>query len=117
MDSSPIALFRLNRMVKSIMPSASVYMCKNADDVIPIAQEYGCDVLITEIDFGRVKGEGIELAQKVKDILPFTNVIFVTGAQDRDYAAQIVKLKYSGYLTKPFSIKELEKEMYGLRYR
>ena len=98
------------------MPEASVYTCQSAKNALEIVEKKGCDVLITEIDFGGQKEEGIQLAHKVKDINPNVNIIFATASSARDYAQQIVKLKYSGYLTKPFSNEELAIELGNLRY-
>lgn len=116
-DPSPISLLRLERIIKKHMPASTVLLCKNAEDVIQRTREMGCDVLITEIDFERRKGEGIELAERVKGMNPSVNVIFETAAPVWDYAALIMKMKYSGYLTKPFGNEELQRELQELRYQ
>ena len=115
-DPSPISLIRLEQSIRKILPSSSVRLCKQSECAIREAKKRGCDVLITEIDFGRRKGEGIELANKILDLFPFANVIFATAAPDRDYAPLIMRMKYSGYLTKPFEIEDLEKEFNNLRH-
>lgn len=115
-DPSPISLFRLEQSIRKIMPASSVHLCKESECAMREAKKRGCDVLITEIDFGRKKGEGIELANRILDLFPFANVIFATAAPDRDYAPLIMRMKYSGYLTKPFAIEDLEKEFNNLRH-
>ena len=115
-DPSPISLFRMEQSIRKILPACSVHLCKKSETAMQAAKESGCDVLITEIDFGRKKGEGIELASRILDLFPFANVIFATSAPVRDYAPLIMRIKYSGYLTKPFSIEELEKEFKNLRH-
>lgn len=115
-DTNWFVLHGLKKKVQKIMPEATVYTCQNAKNALEIAEKQGCDVLITEIDFGGQKEEGIQLAHKVKDINPNVNIIFATASSARDYAQQIVKLKYSGYLTKPFSNEELAIELGNLRY-
>lgn len=115
-DPSPISLIRLEQSIRKILPSSSVHLCKKSESAVREAQKSGCDVLITEIDFGGKKGEGIELANKIIDLFPFANVIFATAAPDRDYAPLIMRMKYSGYLTKPFDIEDLEKEFKNLRH-
>lgn len=115
-DPSPISLCRLERSIRKIMPTSSVHLCKKTESALQEASKRGCDVLITEIDFGRKKGEGIELANSIIDLFPFANVIFATAAPDRDYASLIMRIKYSGYLTKPFGVEELEKEFNNLRH-
>ena len=115
-DTNWIVLFGLKNKVKKILPEADVYTCRNSTDALSIAREHGCDVLITEIDFGREKEEGIRLAQEMKELNPHVNIIFATASSAKDYAQQIVKLHYSGYLTKPFSNEELVGELVNLRY-
>lgn len=116
-DPSPISLFGLNIKVKRILPNSKIYLCNKADSAIQIARNEGCDVLITEIDFGRGKGEGIRLAETIADIVPEVNIIFVTASSYQEYAALVMKMKYSGYLTKPYKNDELKRELTELRYK
>lgn len=116
-DPSPISLLGLNRRVSRILPESEVYLCKNTETAIRYAKKRGCDVLITEIDFGRNKGEGIQLVNRITAIEPNVNVIFLTSAPYMEYAALIMKMKYSGYLTKPYMDVELERELTNLRFR
>ena len=116
-DPSPVSLFKLERSIRKIKPTSSVHVCKKTDCAISEAKKRGCDVLITEIDVGGKKGEGIELASRILDLFPFANIIFATSEPVRDYAPLIMRIKYSGYLTKPFAIDELEREFNYLRHR
>lgn len=116
-DPSPISLFGLNIKVKRILPKSRIYLCNKTDSAIQIARNEGCDVLITEIDFGRGKGEGIRLAETIADIVPEVNIIFLTASSYQEYATLVMKMKYSGYLTKPYSNDELKRELTELRYR
>lgn len=115
-DHSPIALFALNGKVKKIIPEASIVSCRTPEDAILTAKQKKCDVLITEIDFGRRKEEGISLAEEIKRFNPFVNIIFIASGLSREYAMRLMKLRYSGYLTKPFSVNELKEELNNLRY-
>ena len=116
-DSNWIALYSLKKRVRKILPDARVCTCKKADEAIMMARRRDIDVLITEIDFGAEKEEGIRLAQEIKEIHPQVNIIFVAAGSARDYAQQLVRLRYSGYLTKPFGTEELREEFSNLRYR
>ena len=115
-DTNLIALYSLKGKVKKIMPEATVLICRKTSEAILLARKRGCDVLISEIDFGGSKEEGIRIAEEIKEFNPQVNIIFVTAGSARDYAQQLVKLKYSGYLTKPFDIEELREELGNLRY-
>lgn len=116
-DTNVIALFGLKRKVNRIIPEARVFTCERTDEALKKAKEKGCDVLITEIDLGREKGEGILLAEAVKELNPHVNIIFMTAGFARDYAQRLVKVRYSGFLTKPFSVEELKDELDNLRYQ
>lgn len=116
-DPSPVSLLVLKKDVKKLLPDADVHICKSSDSAIRLAEKYGCDVLITEIDFGRDKGEGIRLVEEIGKILPNVNIIFATAAPYNEYAALIIKIKFSGYLTKPYLAEDLKKELQELRFQ
>ena len=115
-DPSPISLLALRKEVKKILPDSDVYICRNSDSAIRLAEKYGCDVLITEIDFGRDKGEGINLVKEIGKLRPNVNIIFATTASYNEYAALIIPIKFSGYLTKPYLAEDLNKELQELRF-
>lgn len=116
-DTNIIVLFGLKKKIHRIIPQARVFTCGSAEEALKKAREDGCDVLITEIDLGRDKEEGILLAEAVKELNPHVNIIFMTAGFVRDYAQRLVKLRYSGFLTKPFKIEELKDELNNLRYQ
>ena len=115
-DINWIALYSLKKKVRKILPDASIITCKKAEEALITAKRQTIDVLITEIDFGCEKEEGILLAQEIKALNPHVNIIFVTAGSFRDYAQRLVKLRYSGFLTKPFGMEELREELSNLRY-
>ena len=115
-DPSPISLLVLRKEVKKILPDSDVYICRNSDSAIRLAEKYGYDVLITEIDFGRDKGEGINLVKEIGKLRPNVNIIFATTASYNEYAALIIPIKFSGYLTKPYLAEDLNKELQELRF-
>ena len=116
-DPSPISLLVMRNDVKRLLPDSDVHICRSADSVIRLAEKYGCDVLITEIDFGRDKGEGLKLAEEIRKLMPNVNIIFATTAPYSEYAALIIQTKFSGYLTKPYNAEDLRKELQELRFQ
>ena len=115
-DPSPILLLVLRKKVKKLLPDSDVHVCSDSGAAIRLAEKYGCDVLITEIDFGRDKGEGILLAEKIKELYPRVNIIFATAAPERELSSRILKTRYSGFLNKPYTTEELRTELEDLRY-
>ena len=79
-------------------------------------QEEGCDVLLSEIDFGGYKWEGLEFAKKMKSINPKVNIIFVTAFSEWDFAREVIQMRVSGFVTKPYEEERLANEFANLRY-
>ena len=115
-ESNPIILCNLRKRVSGILPEADVLAFRTSRQAKKAAQEKGCHILITEIDFGFGKSEGIILAREIQELNPQVNIIFATAGSVREYAAQMLKMKISGFLIKPFSKEELKEELENLRY-
>jgi len=58
------------------------------------------ELLITDIRMPEM--DGIELAEKVRDMLPELPIIFLTAYNEFEYAKKGIKLGISDFLTKPF---------------
>ena len=115
-EDSLLALCVLQQKTQQIAPGASVFACLNVNEVAETARKYGRDVLLTGIDVGKNETGGIELARQIKEINPRVNIIFITVFPERDYAKDVLQLRVSGYVRKPFSSEELKKEFDNLRY-
>ena len=72
--------------------------------------------LMTEMDFGRRRTEGLDLAQEIKGINPRVNIIFVTGCSERDCPKALIQLRISGFISKPYESSNFEEEFANLRY-
>ena len=57
---------------------------------------------------------GVELAKKLKEIGPKTNIIFVTGFSE--YKGDAMDMKASGYIMKPVTAEEVKSELDDLRF-
>ena len=115
-DPSPWGLLELKNEVRRIAPGAVVHGCRSSDKAVALARDEGCDVLLTEIDFGGPRWEGLTLAERVKGINPAVNIIFVTAFSERDYAKELIQLRVSGFVRKPYEGKDLAREFSNLLY-
>lgn len=106
----------MKREVKRIVPDARVTACRSPGKAKELAGTEGCDVLLTGIDMGGGKTEGIRLAQKIKEINPRVNIIFVTICGEWEHAEAIFRLRASGYVRKPYEPSQLAEEFANLRY-
>lgn len=110
------ALRHMRREIPKIVPEADVRYCRDPGKALALAETEGCDVLLTGIDMGAGQAEGIRLAQKIKAIHPRVNIIFVTVCEEWENARELVRLRPSGYVRKPYEPQQLAAEFQNLLY-
>ena len=115
-DRSLLGLMDLKHKVKAVRPNAVVYGCREPDKALSIAKSEGCDVLLTEIDLGGSQREGLDFALRMQAIHPAVNIIFVTTFEESDFARDVIQMRVSGFVRKPFKQQQLEEEFAKLRY-
>ena len=113
-DDHPILLNGLKTSVQRMYPDADIYDFTKVNEALACAQEHGCDVLLCEIEM--YSQNGMRLAEKIKKINPRVNIIFVIVCGEREHAREVLKLKPSGYLTKPATQEQIMQELRELRY-
>ena len=113
-DNTPIMLQSLKENADKAYTYADVQTFLTAEPALNYAEKFGCDVLLCEINPPRL--EGLFLAEKVKNINPRVNIIFVTVCSESEHAKTVMKLKPSGYLTKEATGTQILEELRNLRY-
>ena len=113
-DDHPVMLKGLLKSIPQLLPDAVVEAFANAEDAMSFAREKGCDVLISEIELAGV--DGLALAQRMKDLNPRVNIIFLTVCDEKEHAKEVMQIKPSGYLVKPAQREQLAFELNHLRY-
>jgi DNA-binding NarL/FixJ family response regulator len=113
-DNTPIMLQSLQENATRAFPRANVQTFLGADAAWECAENRGCDVLLCEINPPRL--DGIFLAEKIKNLNPRVNIIFVTVCSENEYAREVMRLRPSGYLTKEATNIQLLYELQNLRY-
>ena len=113
-DNTPIMLQSLKEDAKRAYPDANVQTFLSAKPALDYVEKFGCDVLLCEINPPRL--EGLFLAEKVKEINPKVNIIFVTVCSENEHAKAVMQLKPSGYLTKEATNAQILEELRNLRY-
>jgi DNA-binding LytR/AlgR family response regulator len=109
-------LRRITRELQKIAPDAHVIGCRKPKDAPAIAASEGCDVLLSGIDLGKDKYEGLDLAKALQKINPRVNIIFITGYAESEVAAEVVQMRISGFVRKPYRQEQLAEEFAHLRY-
>lgn len=115
-DRSPWGLLDLKRKVRAINPDAVIHGCRDPETALSLAKSEGCDILLTEIDMGGSKREGLDLALQMQTINPMVNIIFVTTFEEWEYAREVIQMRISGFVRKPYKPQQLAEEFAHLRY-
>lgn len=110
-DDEQLALESLVETIEEAAPYAKVYSFKKASEVLKFAESTLCEIAFLDIEMRGMTG--IELAKALKDINPYINIIFVTGYSE--FMKDAFSLHASGYVLKPPTKEQIEKELQELR--
>lgn len=113
-DDHSVILNGLEQDVRAAVPQADIHSFTNGSDALAFAQEHGCDVLFCEIEL--YKHGGLRLAEQIRAMYPRANIIFVTVCSEKEHAKEVLRLRPSGYLTKPATREQIAEELQNLRY-
>lgn len=110
-DDEQFALDHLKGLLEEFRPNCEIHCFSSPISALKYMKKTPADVALLDVEMYEMSG--IELAKKLKDIYANVNIIFVTGYSD--YALDAFSIHASGYLLKPTSGKQLERELNNLR--
>jgi len=85
----------------------------NGLDALQLVEKYEPDLLLTDIRMPFISG--VELARQVREIRPATNIAFLSGYDDFEYAKQAIQYNIISYMLKPLTIDGLAQELRSIR--
>lgn len=84
----------------------SVECAGDGEEALALAAKLQPDIMLCDIKMPDMNG--IELANRIKDILPVCKVIFLSAYSDKEYLKSAIHLRAFNYLEKPVSREELK---------
>ena len=87
----------------------------NGLDALQMVEQYEPDLLLTDIRMPFISG--IELARQVREVRPATNIAFLSGFDDFEYAKQAIQYNIISYMLKPLTIEGLGKELQAIHQK
>ena len=87
----------------------------NGLDALQLVEKHEPDLLITDIRMPFISG--IELARQVREVRPATNIAFLSGYDDFEYAKQAIQYNIISYMLKPLTMEGLSKELRVIRQK
>lgn len=109
-DNEKGALTLLADVIERVIPEAQTELFDNPSKAVAFAESNVIDIAFLDIHMFGISG--LELAKKIKQFHPKTNIIFVTGFDE--FAKDAVRLHASGYVTKPVTAEKIRAEMENL---
>ena len=77
----------------------------NGLDALQLVEQHEPDLLLTDIRMPFISG--IELARQVREVRPATNIAFLSGYDDFEYAKQAIQYNIISYMLKPLTMEGL----------
>ena len=87
----------------------------NGVDALELCEKLEPDLILTDIRMPMMNG--LELAKRVRELRPATQIVILSGYDDFRYAQTAIQYNIIGYLLKPISAKELTAELSGIKKR
>lgn len=108
-DDEPKMLRLLYRAITEAAPDALVrdFALGSAALTAVVEEHLLPDIVFTDIQMPGP--DGLELAVKLKELVPETRIVFVTGYDD--YAVEAWRLHASGYVMKPVDAERIREEL------
>ena len=113
-DDEFFALSSIGHAVLQVMPDAELRSFSFSEDALKeiTVNGYAPDVAFLDIKMPGISG--LEMAKRIRETSPHTNIIFVTAYSD--YALDAYPLRPSGYLMKPVTAEKIRTELANLRF-
>lgn len=83
-----------------------IYEADDGLNGLYLVKKHKPDIILTDIRMPRVNG--IELAEKVREILDNCSIIFMSGYSDKQYLKAAIKLNAINYIEKPINHNEVK---------
>ena len=110
----------LREAVCAMIPWRELGFCLVADasnglDALQLVEKHEPDLLLTDIRMPFISG--IELARQVREICPATNIAFLSGYDNFEYAKQAIRYNIISYMLKPLTMEGLAAELKIIRQK
>lgn len=109
-DNERWALAQLADSIKEVVPDAHVSSFNKPLNALEYAQ--GADIDVAFLDIRMPALDGLGLAERLKELNPQVNIIFVTGYGE--YIVEAMKLHASGFVDKPVTPYAVQEQMENL---
>ena len=112
-DDEPWILKDVHRTAMKVFgPGTEFFLAENSDRALALLEEHTVQIALLDIEMPSIGG--LELAKRIREKSPCTNVIFVTGHEK--YALEAFGAYASDFLVKPVNEMSLRRAYENLRF-
>ena len=111
-DDETILLSGIIPIISEVIPQATITGFSRPSEALEYSGKNDVSIAFLDIELGKVSG--FDLCEKLLEINPRTNIVFLTSYQD--YAMEAWKTRASGFIVKPLSRKDVEEQLLKLRF-
>ncbi len=111
-DDEKLILENLVDCIKEAAPDDTISSFQRPSEALGFAKENTIDVAFLDIQMRGMNG--LDLGRELKQLQPNVNIIFCTGFSDYIFEA-VSQVRCSGYLLKPASVEDVQRELENLR--
>ena len=112
-DDEPLAVQGLEKTVRRVLgEDAEIFTAQHWETAVEIAGAEAPDVVFLDIEMPGMSG--LELAKRLKDVRPDTDIVFVTAYPE--YSLDAWRLHVSDYLLKPADEDDVREALDNLRH-
>lgn len=87
----------------------NIYQADDGIHGLALARKFEPEIILTDVRMPRL--DGIEMAKQIKEFLPESNIIFMSGYSDKEYLKAAIKLKAISYVEKPIDLEEVQEAL------
>lgn len=85
---------------------STVLLADDGVQAVRLAHQEQPAIILTDVRMPRM--DGIEMATRLRQLLPDTRLIFMSGYSDKEYLKAAIHLKAVSYVEKPIDLREVE---------
>ncbi len=114
LDDEQASLDVLRRALSDAVPEAEIRSFRYVSAALDELLQNGFQPDAAFLDIEMPGMSGLELAKRIREISPKTNIVFATAYSE--YATDAFRLHASGFLMKPATVEKVRTELDNLRY-
>ncbi len=100
-------------MIQDVAPAASIAGFESGAEALAYARSSRVSIAFLDIEIDE-EMNGLELARRLLDVHPYTNIIYLTNFAE--YMTQAIYDHCSGYILKPLTRERVRHELANLRF-